>query len=392
MKICVVTGSRADFGLLKLTARKLKHDPKFELKLVALGHHFLNGTYNEIIKEGFEIAESILFQNHEDSEMGVAGEIAVSVTGCAQAFLKLKPDLVLLLGDRHEIFGAAQGALICRIPVGHIHGGEITNHMLDDTFRHAITKISSLHFVSTEECRQRVIQMGEMPERVFTVGGLGVDAISNSKLLEREELIKDLDVRFNQNNFLITFHSVTLENGTAQHQIREIISALEELDNTSFFFTASNSDQGGRIINNEIKNFVAKNSNSYFFESLGQLKYFSLMKQVNGVIGNSSSGILEAPYLGVPTVNIGERQTGRSKEKSVIHCAPSKKEILPAILSLCNMSMRATSNNLLNLYGTAGASERILSHLRQIEPPISPIKEFFEFKIPSKNFHRVIVS
>lgn len=388
MKVCVVTGSRADFGLLKFTIKELKRDVRFKVSIVALGNHFLNkekGTYNEITEEDISVDEKIFFPKLEDDETGIALAISISITECARVFLKTKPDLVILLGDRHEIFGAAQAALICRIPVGHIHGGEITSNMLDDTFRHCITKISTYHFVSSSQSRNRVIQMGENPNLVFEVGGLGVDAISKSKIYEKEKLLKILDVELLEKKLLITFHPVTLEPSTTKAQISELLRALERLENTTLIFTAANTDQGGQTINEEIRKFVAKRENTYFFESLGQLRYLSLLKLMDGLIGNSSSGILEAPYLQIPTVNVGSRQSGREKSPTIIDCAAKTNEIYRAIMELYDTKFREKTGYFGNEYGTPGASERIVEILRKMQAPLSPLKTFIDIN-PSLNF------
>ena len=381
MKVCVVTGSRADFGLLKFTLKALKNEKKFNVTVVALGNHFSNSensTYNEIAEEEILVEEKIYFPTVGDNESGIATAISICITECTNAFLKLKPDLIILLGDRHEIFGAAQAALICRIPVGHIHGGEVTSNMLDDAFRHCITKISSYHFVSTEESRNRIIQMGENPNRVFRVGGLGVDAISKLQLIEKSELSKILDVHLSEKNLLITLHPVTLEDSTAKIQVNELLSALDKLENVTLIFTSSNTDQGGGVINEEIGKFIVSRNHAYFFESLGQLRYLSLLRVMDGLIGNSSSGILEAPFLAVPTVNIGARQSGRAKSPSIIDCGPTKDEIFRAIAQIYDPKFRKEIKEVGNLYGTSGASDRIVEILRKLEPPLSPIKTFFD--------------
>ena len=389
MKVCVVTGSRADFGLLKFTIRALKNDSKFKISVVALGNHFLNdekNTFSEILEEDIQVDEKVVFPVIEDNEVGTATAISTSIVKCTSAFLKLNPDLVVLLGDRHEIFGAAQAALICRIPVGHIHGGEVTSNMLDDTYRHCITKIASFHFVSTRASRNRVIQMGENPNSVFEVGGLGVDAISRLKLIQREELLKNLDIELLDKKLLITFHPVILEKSTVKAQIIELLGALENLENTTLIFTAANTDQGGQVINAEIKKFVASRENTYFFESLGQLRYMSLLSMMDGLIGNSSSGILEAPYLNIPTVNVGGRQSGREKSPTIIDCAVNSNEISMAIMHLFDMKFREKIRNVGEHYGTPGASERIVEILRKFHTPLSPLKSFFDVK-PSITFN-----
>lgn len=389
MKVCVVTGSRADFGLLKLTIKALKEDNRFEVAVVALGNHFINAeknTFKEIVEEEISVDEKIFFPTVEDNEVGIAIAISRSVTECTSAFLKLKPDLVILLGDRHEIFGAAQAALISRIPVGHIHGGEITSNMLDDTFRHCITKISSYHFVPTGLSKKRVIQMGENPNQVFEVGGLGIDAISKLELIEKNKLLEILNIELLEKNLLITFHPVTLEQLTARVQIGELLNALEKLENTSLIFTSANTDQGGQIINAELRKFVRNRKHSYFFESLGQLRYLSLLRIVDGLVGNSSSGILEAPYLKIPTVNIGGRQSGREKSPTIIDCEATSNEIYMAIEKLYDRNFRDGIKEAENLYGTPGASKRIVEILGRLRTPLSPLKTFFDIEpVPKFN-------
>lgn len=331
-KICVITSGRADFGLLKLTIKEIERSSKLDLQLVVTGSHLdstFGNTVTEVEAAGFPIAKRLNIIAAGDTSLSVANTMATAISLMAETFTSLDSDLVLILGDRYEIFSAAIAALSLRLPIGHIHGGELTEGVMDDAIRHAITKMSHLHFVATSEYRDRVIQMGEGASRVHIVGALGVESIHKVETITKEQLEKNIGFKFHQKNLLITFHPPTLEPGQASGQLKELLSALETLDGYGFIFTYPNFDPEHAQLIELIKIFVAANPlNSIAVESLGQVNYFSCIKYVDAVVGNSSSGLLEVPIFKKPTINIGNRQRGRLCAPSVINCKPIKNEIL----------------------------------------------------------------
>jgi GDP/UDP-N,N'-diacetylbacillosamine 2-epimerase (hydrolysing) len=368
-KICVITGGRADYGLLKWLMFGINDEPNLVLQVIATGSHLsrIHGeTYREIENDGLHIDYKIDILSNDDSQVGVTRSIAKAVTGITEKLEILNPDIVLLLGDRYEIFAAATAALISRIPVAHIHGGETTLGAFDESLRHSITKMSHLHFVATKEYGRRVVQLGEIPSRVFQVGGLGVDGIRKLHLLNKQELEVALGIGFNQKNLLITFHPVTLEKDTAEAQMVELLSALSELKDTTMIFTLPNADTGGLKVIRVIKEYVSQNENAHFYSSLGQLLYLSTVAQVDHVIGNSSSGIMEVPTFKKGTLNIGERQTGRIQARSIVNCQPSKESILEGIRKLYSLEFQSELAHTVNPYGDGFASEKILNVLRTL--------------------------
>lgn len=379
-KICVVTGSRAEYGLLRPLLDELARDSHFSLQLIATGMHLspeFGLTANAIEEDGFKIDRRIEMLLSADTPSGISKSVGLGMIGFADAFAELRPDWVILLGDRFEIFAAASAAFIARIPIAHLHGGETTEGAIDEAFRHSITKMSHLHFVAAEEYRRRVIQLGEHPDRVFTVGGLGVDAIHRAKLLGRAELEASLNFRFGPRNLLITFHPATLENTTAADQMRELLAALEPLENTHLIFTAPNADTDGRIILQLIEQFVATHQHARLYSSLGSVRYLSCLQFVDGVVGNSSSGLIEVPTFRKGTVNIGPRQQGRLKAESVIDCAAERKAIGNALARLYSAEFRAMLERVENPYGNGGAVNGIVSVLRTFEPAGQLKKAFF---------------
>jgi GDP/UDP-N,N'-diacetylbacillosamine 2-epimerase (hydrolysing) len=283
--------------------------------------------------------------------------------GYADAYARLAPDLVVLLGDRFEIFAAAAAAMIAGIPIAHLHGGETTEGAFDEAIRHSITKMSHLHFVAAEDYRKRVIQLGEQPERVFLVGGLGIDAIKRTTPMTRESLEASLKFSFGPRNLLITFHPVTLESQSSTHQMNELLKALDGLEDTHLIFTMPNADTGGRELTAMVDAFVATHPNARAYRSLGQLRYLSCMHFVDGVVGNSSSGLAEAPSMRIGTIDIGDRQRGRLRAASVIHCEPSHGQITQALHTLYSFAFKASLARVINPYGTGGASQRIVEVL-----------------------------
>ena len=368
-KICVVTGSRADYGLLRSVIQAIKDDPNLNIQVVATGMHLsptFGLTYKEIETDGFFIDEKVEVLNEFDTPYEISQSIAKGITGCAKAFSKLEPDLVLLLGDRFEIFSAAIAAYVALIPIAHIHGGELTAGALDEAFRHSISKMSSLHFVAAEEYKKRLIQLGENPKNIYLAGGLGVDSIKRHKLLNKQELENKLNIKFLDKSLLITFHPVTLDIESSELQFRELLEALSNFKDTTIIFTMPNADNGGRKLINMVEEFVIENKNARAFISLGQLLYFSCISNMDGVVGNSSSGIIEVPSFKKATINIGDRQLGRLQADSIINCKPLKKDILNAIEKLYSTSFQTLLDRVTNPYSGTGVNEKIVEVLGAI--------------------------
>lgn len=362
-KICVITGTRAEYGLMRWVMQGIKDDPELTLQIIATGMHLspeFGLTYRAIENDGFQIDRKVEMLTSSDTSVGIAKSMGLGLIGFADTLNELRPDLIVVLGDRFEIFSAVAAALVARIPVAHLHGGETTEGAFDEAFRHSITKMSHLHFVAAEEYRRRVIQLGEQPERVFLVGGLGVDAIKRTALLDRKALEVSLDFRLGMKSLLITFHPVTLEMSTAADQMAELLVALAELNDTHLIFTLPNADTGGRVLINMVEQFVALHPNSRAYTSLGQLRYLSCMAHVDGVVGNSSSGLAEAPSFSKGTINIGDRQRGRLQATSVINCEPTRQSISAALERLYSANFQASLGQVRNLYGEGGASEKVV--------------------------------
>lgn len=354
---------------------------ELELQILVTGMHLspeFGLTYREIEEDGFRIDRKVETLMSSDSAVGVGKSVGLGVLGFADAFQDLRPDLIVILGDRFEAFAAAVAALPARIPVAHLHGGEATEGLIDDALRHSITKMAHLHFVATEAYRRRVIQMGECPEHVYNVGGLGVDSIRRVALLEREDLEKSLGFRFGKRALLVTFHPVTLEEGTAAGQMRELLAALNELKDTTLIFTMPNADTEGRSLFPLIRDFVDSHPNAYAYTSLGQRRYLSCLKHVNGVVGNSSSGLLEAPTFRIGTVNIGDRQKGRIKGDSVIDCEPTQESISAALVKLDSEGFQSRLAVSQNPYGNGGSSRRIVEALSSASLEGIVKKSFFD--------------
>lgn len=383
-KICVVTGTRAEYGLLYWLMKEIEADKDLELQLIVTGMHLspeFGFTYKEIEKE-FKIDKKIEMLLSSDTAMGISKSMGLAQIGFAEAFEELKPDILVVLGDRYEIFSAVSVAMICNIPIAHLHGGEITQGAFDELIRHSITKMSHLHFTATDEYKNRVIQLGEEPNRVFNIGGMGIENIKRLKLLSKDEFEKSIDFKLNKKNILVTFHPVTLENSTAKEQFQELLDALDELENTNIIFTKANSDTDGRIINQMIDEYVAKNSHkSIGFSSLGQLRYLSALQYIDAVVGNSSSGLLEAPSFKIATVNIGDRQKGRIKALSVIDCEPKKEEILKAFKEIYLKEFQEKLKNVENPYGESCPSKQIIEVLKNVNLANILKKSFYDLKV-----------
>lgn len=361
-RICIVTGTRAEFGLLRFLMQRLEDDPTVDLQVVATGMHLspaFGSTYREIEAAGFSIAAKVEMLLSSDSSSATTKSIGLGVIGFADAFAALRPDLIVLLGDRFEILAAAIAAMVAGVPVAHLHGGETTEGAFDEAIRHSITKMAHLHFVAAPEYRKRVIQLGEHPERVFLVGGLGVDAILHTELLDRAALEESIGIRLREKMLLITFHPVTLDLHSSGEQMQELLAALSDLSDTSLIFTMPNADTGNSEITSLLNQFVDQTANAHLFSSLGQRRYLSCMKLADGVIGNSSSGLAEAPSFRIGTVNIGDRQKGRLRAQSVIDCPPERDAIREAISTLYSDAFQRALSSVTNPYGDGGASERI---------------------------------
>lgn len=340
-KICVITGSRAEYGLLSGLMKAIKEDESLELQVIATNMHLspeFGLTYKEIERDGFFINKKVEMLLSSDTSNATTKSVGLATIGFADAYEDIKPDMIVVLGDRFEILAAVSAALFYKIPVAHLHGGEITEGAYDDCIRHAITKMSHLHFTSTEEYRRRVIQLGEDPKRVFNVGAPGIENIKKVLLMNKKELESTLDgFTINDKTILITYHPVTLENSTAEEQIQNLLSALDEYPDIKIIFTLPNSDTDGRIIIRLINEYVSKHpEKAIAYPSLGLKRYLSALQFVKVVVGNSSSGIIEVPSFGIPTLNIGDRQKGRIAADSVINCGTSKKDILEGLEKVLN--------------------------------------------------------
>ncbi len=369
-KVCIFTGTRAEYGLLNPLMREILDEQDLELQIIVSGMHLspeFGSTYKEIEKEGFEINEKVEILLSADTPTGICKSIGLGTISFGEALTRLIPDIAVVLGDRFEALAFAIAATVTQIPLAHIHGGEITEGVIDESFRHAITKMSHLHFTSTDVYRKRVIQLGENPNTVFNVGALGIDNIKNIRLLSREELEGKLGFKLNKYNLLITMHPVAFENSTSEKQIRNLLKVLDELADTNLIFTKANADTGGRIINSEIDEYVLrKGKEAIVFTSMGQRDYLSTMKYVDAVVGNSSSGIIEAPSFNIGTINIGDRQRGRLKADSVMDCEPTKDSIRKAFKKLYSISFQKKLKNIDNPYGCGNTAQRILEILKNI--------------------------
>jgi len=383
-KICVITSSRAEYGLLYWLMKQFQASNDFKLQLIVTGMHLsqeFGRIYKEIKKE-FKVNKKIEILLSSDTSIGISKSMGLTQISFSEAYEELNPDLILVLGDRYEIFSAAASAMIAKIPIAHIHGGELTQGAFDDSIRHSITKMSHLHFTATKKYKNRVIQLGEDARKVFNVGGLGVENIKRNKILNKSEFEKSINFKLNLKNILVTFHPVTLENKTSKKQFKELLYVIEKLKDTNIIFTKSNSDTDGKIINKMIDDYVARNTHkSIAFTSLGQSRYMSALKYVDAVVGNSSSGLLEAPSFRIGTVNIGDRQKGRIKAKSVIDCSANKKEIKKAIDKIYSKKFQTLLKNVKNPYSGGNTSKKIVNVLKKISFPLSIKKKFYDIKI-----------
>ncbi|WPD22753.1 MAG: UDP-N-acetylglucosamine 2-epimerase [Candidatus Electrothrix scaldis] len=375
-RVCVVSSGRADYGLLFWPMREIQKASELELQTVVTGMH-LAGEYgmtvNRFADDGFPVSKRVEMLLSGDSPQATSKSLGLAIIGFADAFEQLQPDIILLLGDRFEIFAAAQAALIARIPVAHLFGGDTTEGAFDEAFRHSITKMSHLHFVSNKISGQRVAQLGENPENIYVVGSTGLDAIHKATILERKDFFAIIDFVPKRKNLLLTFHPVTLGNRSSEKDFFELLEALDELgDNYGLIFTRPNADTEGRVLNEMLNSFVESHSNAKAYNELGA-NYLSALKHVDAVVGNSSSGIYEVPSFGVATVNIGDRQKGRLQATSVINCSAEKKKIIQAI----RRALREDFSGTTNPYGDGNASERIARVLSSLEEPEMLLQKHF---------------
>lgn len=361
--ICIVTGTRAEYGLLYWLMKEIQADPVLELQIIATGMHLspeFGLTYQQIEKDGFFINRKVEMLLSSDTSVGITKSMGLGMIGFADALSDLKPDIIVVLGDRYEIFSAVSAAMIARIPVAHLHGGEATEGVFDEAIRHAITKMAHLHFTATERYRERVIQLGEQPERIFNFGAVGIDNIKRLQMLTRSSFEEAIDFKLAKHNLLITFHPATLEQATASQQFQQLLNALDVLEETHLIFTKPNADTDGRIIIRMIDEYVANHpEKAVAFTSLGQLRYLSAMQFLDAVVGNSSSGLIEAPSFRIGTINIGDRQKGRIRADSVIDCQPTTTSILQAFQKLYSSEFQAKLQKVCNPYGRGGATEHI---------------------------------
>ena len=382
-KICLVTGSRADYGLQKKLIKLFKSDPQIQLEIIATGSHLSSKfgfTYKEIENDGIKIDYKIEILGEEFNTKSTSLAISRAQNEIVKILIETKPDLVLILGDRYEILAAAISALLCGVPIAHIHGGEVTIGAFDDSIRHAITKMSHLHFVATEKSRKRVIQMGEIDNRVFNFGGLGVDALADVKYLHQEELEKVLGQKFGKKNLIVTFHPETISKLTPFKQVQNLLYALNQTPDINFIFTGVNADPGANEISNEINKFVSTRENAVQIPSLGQRNYFSTLLYCDGVIGNSSSGILEVPTFKKATINIGKRQLGREHATSVINCDLNSNSILQAIAESYSKEFKEKLSMTVNPYGNGGASTSIYNVIKNYDLDDLLIKPFYDLE------------
>lgn len=364
-KICVVTGTRAEYGLLSRLMRMIKDSQDTLLQVIATNMHLspkFGNTYKEIEKDGFtiDVKVPIIDETAPDSAVTTVKSMATALSGFADAYNTLKPDLVVVLGDRYEILAAATAALIERIPIAHLYGGEVTEGAYDDAIRHSITKMSQLHFTSTEAYRKRIIQMGEQPNRVFYIGAVGVENVKRLPLMNKNEIEKEIDFKIDNNTILVTYHPVTLGNRTAKDDIDDFIAVLEKRKDLRVIFTMPNSDTGSLFIVEAVNGFVERNPDrAKSFKSLGVVRYLSVMKQVAAVVGNSSSGIVEVPSFGIPTLNIGDRQKGRIQAESTYNCLPDKDSVFIGLDMVLSKEFRELASKVHNPYEKGNTAEEI---------------------------------
>lgn len=381
-KICVITATRAEYGLLFWLMKDIKSDRSLILQVVVAGSHISKKfglTYKQIEKDGFNINEKVRSIFYINGKISAIRSISGSIIGFDRAFKNLKPDIIVMLGDRYEVFAAAVAAYASHIPIAHIHGGEVTAGVLDDAFRHSITKMAYLHFPSIKSYADRIIRMGESPKRVFSVGALGIDNIKKLDLLSKADLEEDLGIKFNEKTAVITYHPETLGKESSGEHLSELLGALDNFD-MNLVFTSAGADPGSEIINCLIMRYVNKNPRrAKFFTSLGQVRYLSLLKYADVMVGNSSSGIIEAASFHLPVVNIGDRQKQRQRGINVIDCKAAKGDIIYAVNRALSGRFRKMISKEKNIFGDGRSATRIKSVLKRVSLDAELLKkEFYE--------------
>lgn len=385
-KISVLTATRAEYGLLKPIIKKLKEVSDFDVRIVVTGAHLspeFGLTYKEIEQDGIEVDEKIEILLSADTPSAVSKSMGLAMISFADYFCKLNPDMLIVLGDRYETLAVCCVAMNQRVAIAHLYGGETTVGAVDESIRHAITKLSYLHFTSTEAYRNRVIQLGEQPSRAFCVGAIGIENILNENLMSKAELEASINFKLDSSYAVVTFHPVTLEYSNSAEQLKELLDACGTHKNIKFIFTKANADTDGRIINQLIDSFVKATDNAVAFTSLGMVRYLSTLKYCSMVIGNSSSGLLEAPSFHIPTINIGDRQKGRLQADSVINCEPNREEIDKAITLALSKEFREKAHNTINPYGDGNTSGKIVDVIKDfiLNDKIDLKKKFYDCEV-----------
>lgn len=384
-KVCVLTATRAEYGLLKRVILTLQEDTFIDVRVAVTGMHLspeFGFTYQEIEKDGIKIDKKIEILLSSDTAQGVSKSMGLALISFGEYFASLKPDMLVILGDRFETLAVCMAALTERIPIAHIHGGETTEGAIDEAIRHAITKFSYLHFPSTDEYKNRIIQLGEAPERVFNVGALGVENIFKEELISKASLEQSLEYSLGAIYAVVTYHPVTLEESTAEVQLKELLDALNEFPQIKYIFTKANADSQGRIINQMLEQYVLNSDKGILVDSLGTQRYLSALKNCAMVIGNSSSGIIEAPLFQIPTINIGDRQKGRIQASSILNCKPKKTEITSAMEKALQMMENRELPSLDLKYGNGTTSVQIVKEIKKVltQETINIKKEFYDLK------------
>lgn len=387
-KICVVTATRAEYGPLKALLEDIKNDSELELQIISTGTHLspeYGLTNQQILNDGFFINKKIEILLSSDTAVGVSKSMGLAQISFAEAFEELKPDILLVLGDRYELIPIVTAANVSLIPVAHISGGEVTEGAIDELIRHAVTKLSHLHFTAMNEYSQRVIQMGEQPERVFTVGEVGLDNLLRMKLMSRDEFEESIGRQLNKKNILFTYHPVTTQDiYEVERDFNQILLGLEQLHDTLIIFTKANADVGGRLINKMIDEYVEKHSDrAIAFTSLGQLRYLSALQYVDAVVGNSSSGIVEAPSFKVATINIGDRQRGRVKAQSTLDIGVDAAELVSALQTINTSEFQARLAKVINPYGQGNSSRKVVDILKKVDLKMLKTKRFYDIQVNS---------
>ncbi|PMM98541.1 UDP-N-acetyl-D-glucosamine 2-epimerase, UDP-hydrolysing [Vibrio splendidus] len=384
-KICVVTATRAEYGLLKCLLEDIQSDSALELQVISTGSHLspeFGLTNQQILDDGFVVNKTVEILLSSDTPVGVSKSMGLAQISFSEVFDELKPDIVVVLGDRYELIPIVSAANIARIPVAHLSGGELTEGAIDELIRHAITKLSQLHFTAMDEYSTRVIQMGEQPERVFTVGEVGLDNLLRMQLMSKDEFENSISCKLKERNLLFTYHPETTQDiAEVERDFREILSALDTLEHTLVIFTKANADVGGRLINKMIDKYVAENTEkAIVFTSLGQLRYLSALQYMDAVVGNSSSGIVEAPSFKLATINIGNRQKGRVRANSTIDVSVNKADLTSALAEVYAPEFMASLKHIVNPYGRGNSSEKVVQTLKTVELSSLKTKQFYDVK------------